>query len=496
MANNGAEKRSSDLMLQIDAAVEKNKNNPKDVALQTKAAKIRTETQNIVKMIEDIKAELITKTGGISEDGKLNGAKDEENVANIMLGAGDTKSGQAYDLQKKLNAYVNALNKRIKDAGFKKTFAQLALDGKEHPMFKDSEEHRNKDFAHLNFEGTPLVAALAMLSEKEATIRAMEMESLALINTKIGGEIIPVDRVRPVVLANSNRVVAGLEYEADMFMAAYSSTHKPKMTFGTKDVTVSGDGSGKIKFRASGGGYDENGLARKTWAGTITYPKASGGDTTYKVTEEYYVVKPVVKVQSDVSTTLYKNCGNALDIQVPALGAEYNPSFSGSGCNIIPGRRGKLIVVPKRTRIQIGVSSGGMRIDKLQYNTKKLPPPNITIKARGRKVNPISGVTTSAVSGITLTVKADPDIETLLPNDTHYRIRKGTITIARGSRGVGEVQFTSRNLQEKLRSVKNRLNGGERLIFDLQEVERKNFEGNWVPVKLTDPILKVFVRST
>jgi gliding motility-associated protein GldM len=267
------------------------------------------------------------------------------------------------------------------------------------------------------------------------------------------------------------------------------------MTYGTRDLNVAADGSGEIKFRASAGDYDENGLAKKTWTGTITYPKAGGGDTTYTVTEEYFVVKPVVKVQSDVSTTLYKNCGNALDIQVPALGAEYNPSFNGTGCNIIPGRRGKLIVVPKRTQITIGVSSGGMRIDNLKYKTKKLPPPNVNLMARGRNVDPIRGISISGVRGLKLKLEADPDIKVLLPRDTKYRVKEGTITVARGSRGIATVTFTSANLDQKLRSIAGRLSGGERLIFDLKRVERKTFENVWVEAKPRDPIVKVFVSG-
>ena len=42
----------------------------------------------------------------------------------------------------------------------------------------------------------------------------------------------------------------------------------------------------------------------------------------------YTITKPVMQIQSASVQALYYKCGNKLSVQVPALGAQYQPSFS------------------------------------------------------------------------------------------------------------------------------------------------------------------------
>ena len=130
-------------------------------------------------------------------------------------------------------------------------------------------------------------------------------------------------------------------------MAAYHSSLKPEMTFQENNIEVNEKGVAEIGFRASGGNYDNNGLLKKTWTGTIKYPKPGGGDSVYVVKYDYYVVKPVIQVQGEATSELYKSCGNVLNIQVPALGADYNPTFTATGATIKQTSvKGKIIVIP------------------------------------------------------------------------------------------------------------------------------------------------------
>ena len=78
-------------------------------------------------------------------------------------------------------------------------------------------------------------------------------------------------------------------------------------------------------------------------------PKPTGdGDTTFTVKGEYIVAKPVIDVKSASVSALYYNFGNDLNIQVPALGANYKPSFKASGADFINGKdKGAIIVIPK-----------------------------------------------------------------------------------------------------------------------------------------------------
>ena len=80
---------------------------------------------------------------------------------------------------------------------------------------------------------------------------------------------------------------------------------------------------GKIEFTAQGGGYDANGIAKKSFEAVIKM-----NDTTFRKDIEYFVAQPVIKVTTGNAPTLYLNCGNNVNIEVPSLGTSYNPSFS------------------------------------------------------------------------------------------------------------------------------------------------------------------------
>ena len=489
-SNKNAALRSAELMTQIQLAVKNNKFNPKDVEVQDEAELIRKKSKTLVTYIQGLKKELIKNTGGIDEDGKYKGAKEEEKVAKMMLGSGDSKSGEGYELKRKLNQFVNEINQTMQKMKADKQFVQLALDAKDDPIFKNSTEQKKKTFAQVNFEGTPLVAALAMLSEKEASVRAIEMESLSLLHNKVGGDIIPVDKVRPVVLPRSSYVVAGLDYKSDLFMAAYSSTYKPKMTYNAQSLEVDEQGAGTVSFKAAGGGYDQNGVAKKTWKGTITYPKAGGGDSTYLVEQEYYVVKPVIQSQARAASKLYKNCGNSLSVQVPALGTEYRPQFSANNnAEVIRksgGQIGEIVVVPKTNRkIKLDVRNNGGLIGGLNYEVKDLPPPTINILHDGKDLmqDQRSGIRSRKIRDIRVKIHADKDIEEVLPNDTKYKFKKGNILVVRGRSTIMNKPFTSYSEFKQLLRRASTTENGDRLIIEITHVYRKNYLNNWLPVR-------------
>ena len=492
-SNTSSEKQSLAIMNRIKHAVENNKRSAKDVAVQEKATLVRQKSKSLIQYIQQVKQQLVSKSGGM-EDGKLKGGKDEESVAQVMLGPVGAKRGAAFKLQKDLNNYAAYLNTLMSAMKIKKSFNKLALDAIEDPMFMNDSEQKRKTFAEINFEGTPVVAALAVLSEKESALRGIEKEALTLLSEKIGGEIIPVDRVRPVVLSKSNYIVAGLNYEADLFMAAYSSSFKPNMTYQGNSLKVNETGVGGVKFRTSSSQYDAQGVAKKIWKGTITYPKPGGGDSIYQIEQEYYVVKPAIQVMAASIQSLYRNCGNELDVQVPALGAEYNPIFSATGAKLIARpQKGKVVVVPSASKVTLGVVNNGSPIGNVTYTVKELPLPSIDVKANGQKIDPIQGISANGLRKLKVIVKADKSVASLLPQDTKYSPRKCKVTLASGKHVKGIAQFDGVNTSS-LRNLAQQANSGDRVIVEVEQVVRKNFQGKILPVPMPTEVVQVMIK--
>ncbi len=476
-ANDLAFSRNGKIIQRIHAAVEEGKNNPKDVKVYEAALAIQKATNELRNYLHHIKSGLVETTGGKDDDGNFVGAKEEEKVAVAMLGPGDSKSGQGYELKEKLDHYVKQVQKILSEHDFNTQLSGLAMDGGEDPVFKNDPDQKNKDFAHLNFESTPLVAALAVLSEKETTVNSLESQALTHLLGKVHGNIIPIDKVRPVVMSQTSRVVAGLEYEADMFMGAYASTFKPKMTFEGQELDVNAQGSGKIKFKARGGNYTD-GLSKRKWKGTITYPKAGGGDSVYTVEHEYYVVEPVIQVQSVAVNSLYKNCGNEMTINVPALGSNYDPRFTATGARIInTGQKGRVKIVPSQPNVSISVSNNGVHLGKLDYKVWLVPKPAVylTIGNSGRP-NVVDGETLGRLARLKIHIDPDIGFAKSNPDDAQYRATKWKVQLVRNRRLVQGAMNTGDGARINLGRVRQEARSGDNIIVEILEIKRKTFD--------------------
>ena len=90
---------------------------------------------------------------------------------------GSNKNGKAYEFAKILNTYTEELNDIDDTFQFKK----LALPAKAYEMFKNDPDNKDKDFAQLNFQETPIVAVWAIISQYRQEIVQHETKALELL---------------------------------------------------------------------------------------------------------------------------------------------------------------------------------------------------------------------------------------------------------------------------------------------------------------------------
>jgi len=320
LSSGAANRINQETVLKIKAAVEKSGNRAADVAVIKQADQVRKYSSDIINNINALKEEITAKAGGgLNEEGAIKNPEEASKVAELMVGG--ARNGKAYQLKKTLNDYTTELNSM---APIK--FQPLAMDGKDDPVAKGNKDQRNKDFAELNFEETPVAAALAVLSQKQTDIRRMEGEVLNYLASKVGAADIKFDRVLAMVSADAKTVVAGTKFKGQMFIAASASGITPRMSLNGSPVKVE-NGVGLIEFTAQGGGYNAEGIAKKELQGRITIPTPSGRDTTYVMRQEYFVVKPSYQIETGTLPPLYLGCANRLSIQSHALGALWAPNF-------------------------------------------------------------------------------------------------------------------------------------------------------------------------
>ena len=465
----------------IQAAVEDAGNRTEDAAVLKKAQEVRAQTSQVVTQLDELKDQFVTLTGGVDEDGKYAGIKNEEKIATLMI---HEKKGE--ELKSTLNGYADYLSKTT---GQK--VSPIALDGRENPVFKNDPDQAKKNFSEITFQNTPMVAGLASLSQLKTEVLNREAAALDLLAQQVGAADVKFDNIVAMVRPESNVVAAGTKYKADLFIAASSSAVSPVMKVNGKEVKVE-NGMGQVEFMASANKYDKDNRAEQKFKAAIEIEQG-GEKKVYEETFSYFVTKPVIQVQSASVQALYLNCGNELQINVPALGSSYSPSFSASGASAIPGKKtGAVTVIPKAAKVSLSVSSGGNKIGTENFKVRRVPKPTIEVFGPGNKpVNLRQGEALNRFRAITVKAVPDEDFANFLPKDARYRVVDADVMLARGSRPVGKVSLS--NQSANLSSLMSKAKPGDRLVIEVKKVQRMNFRNQKedVPIGASSSVITV-----
>jgi gliding motility-associated protein GldM len=474
-----SEKKNSNTVKAIQKQVSETGNRKDDVKVLETAEDIRKRTDEVITQLDDLKKTFIEITGGTNEEGKPIGVTDKDAVAGMMIAQ---KKGE--ELQKFLNDYTRILSEKTGQ-----NFPKIAYDGKDHPLYKDDKNQKNKDFATLTFEESPMVASLASISQLETEVLKAETQALEVLANKVGAGDLKFDRINAMVRPESKVVAAGTKYVADVFIAASSTGVTPKMKARGKELDVDANGFGRVEFVASANSYNKDGLSEQTFEGEISMSLPGGKDTTFHLKETYFVAKPVVQIQSASVQALYLNCGNNLNVQVPALGANYNPNFSARGGDTYAGaKKGEVTIVPTSKQVILTTASGGAVLGSDTFNVRGIPKPDIVVLDRSGKPVDLKRGFTQPPRMLMFKAVPDESFATFLPEDARYRVAEVEVALARGSRAVKRITVSER---ADLSALAAEAKPGDRLVIEVKKVQRKNFRDQIEEVRGVNDILSI-----
>ncbi|HLT71527.1 MAG TPA: GldM family protein, partial [Cyclobacteriaceae bacterium] len=289
-------------------------------------------------------------------------------------------------------------------------------------------------------------------------------------------------------------VAAGAKYKASMFITASSTAIVPNFYKDGEKLPVvddpqSGVKMGVVEFSAQGGGYNADGLAKRSFNAKIEL-----ADTAYTQTIEYFVARPVVRVTTGNAPTLYMNCGNSVFIECPTLGTNYNPSFSSSGASVIKGDKpGRVTIIPKQRKVTVAVSSGGVALDNVAFDVKPIPRPRFVAKDNsGRDVDMKNGVKGNTLTGLRIVAEAEENFKREVPKDAVYRIRSMDVIHARGTQPVK--RMTASNEVLDLGSWRSGFRPGDQIVVEIKTVTRRTYQGQDEKVDISSEILRVPIQ--
>ncbi|MAJ51846.1 MAG: gliding motility protein GldM [Flammeovirgaceae bacterium] len=485
-ANNETQDRNIQIMESIVKTVDETGNREADLKVMEAAKLVHEKTDVLMTKMVQLKDTMVAITGGYIEyepsyvgDAKhLAGKTDYSKVGHYMMPIEEGGQGKGQEVKDMLNGYAEDIKGIMSEFGAPESevlkFKPIAVDAVDDPVYNKDPNQAGKAFAQLAFSDSPTPACLATVADFQSKILSYETRAMAFLSSKVGAGDIAFDQIVAMVRPESKYVAAGTPYKAEMFIAASASAIVPTMTYNGKPIKVQG-GVGLVEFTASAKFSGKEMQKRQTFEAAITIDLPGGGDTTYASIEEYFVMKPVIQIQSASVGALYFNCGNKLDVQVPALGTTYNPRFSAKGGSTIKGATaGAVTIVPSAKEVVLSVSSNGNRIGSRTFGVRPIPAVEIKAFSDRGEVDISKGIPAKTPR---LSIRAIPDagFKEFLPDDAKFQVSQIVATLVSG--GVGR-QSVKGSGSLNLSAIASSARKGDILVLEFKQVKRKNFKGD------------------
>jgi len=359
---------------------------------QDKALNVQKASLQLCNFVDSIKSLMYQKIQKVEKSQadtfqlKNLDSKDENNVpTELMIGAGassEAATGLAKDLRLKIEAYRTYITNQVPQKDQKSLAIGLSTDD----MYSIGDEKMVKWESNL-FAHQPVAAVLSVLAKIKNDIKNAESDVVGTLLRNVDDATIKFDKVVAKVVAPSNYIMAGEEYKADIFIAAYNSSSNPEILLGDVDtatgqmkgasekLTTFDNGLGKYSKQTSGEGV-------QTFSGIINVKSQDGKVNSYPFSSEYMVARPSMAVSPTKMNVFYIGVENPVDISVGgAAPTDVQATISGGGGSIINKGQGHYIVkVTSGNECSVNVSvktkSGSKSMGAMKFRVKRVPSPN------------------------------------------------------------------------------------------------------------------------
>lgn len=220
-----------------DAFQGKMGDSPEGPALYAQTQKVTEATQGLVKMIDDIKAELFVLSGQ-KEDGSLEKMDDIDSPSRL-LAMEDAKEFKGKALQDKINSVKAELSKIIDEVP---GFLDADRVGLKNSLTLNADDLADKKgiegkWYYKNFFHVPSAGTMTILTKLQNDALSAEATVNEAILKTIGALDFKFDKLRATVQAPKSYLPGGAQYEANIFLTASSSGIVAETYVGSLDMS-------------------------------------------------------------------------------------------------------------------------------------------------------------------------------------------------------------------------------------------------------------------
>ncbi|PAW95508.1 gliding motility protein GldM [Mucilaginibacter sp. MD40] len=407
--------------------------------LLAKAKEATKITDELNSYVEELKAELIKKGGGINTDiDDVNARESLDISSEVMI------NGKKADvLKEKIKATKEKLLALLGKDAQGVNFSLNADDLPSRPGYV------KKTWQEAYFgEGIPLGAALTTLAKIQADNKNAENEVVKKLLGKVDEAQVTLNQFRAVAVAPSSYVLAGQPYKAEIYLTAYDANSNPSITVGGSTVPTS-NGVGTYTVTTSGEGL-------RTWTGTLSVKQVDGPPKTYPVSGSYMVAKPSAVVSPDKMNVLYIGVPNPLSVSAPGVSKEsMKVSMSGGSISGSNGHYTATVSSVGTAKVTV-TGDKGMVLGTSEFRVKRIPDPKAMFAGK-------SGGNTSAAN-----LRAQDRVFAKLENfdfDAKFNVTRFTLIVIKPRQDAIINTTTGGELSGAMKAAMNGITPGSTVVF-------------------------------
>ena len=309
--------------------------------------------------------------------------KDDRHAAGDLFYSAKRKNNIATDLKTDLTNYKNLL---------------ISIADEDESLINSINETCNYDdkkvkgqrqlWEEYNFYDMPSVGALTLLSKMQSDVRNTESDIINMLRENIDAGSLKFTSAEGIQIPNSNFVLKGDSFRAQIFIAAKDTTQAPIIYVGEFDSLGGGNyemigddyetvkvvnGKGMFARRATSEGNQK-------WGGLIAM-KTDNGTKMYPFRGKYLVAAKTAVVSPTNMNILYLEVENPLKISVPGYTAGVISAVINNGkvsavkkssgeYSARPSKKGKAIV-----SLFADVEGKRTKMGQVDFRVKEVPPP-------------------------------------------------------------------------------------------------------------------------
>lgn len=328
-----------------------------------KALNVKQMSDSLYSFADELKLLIAQEADGRDADVEnIRNKEDLEAATQIMLSPSKGRGKELYDA---INSYREQILTMVTDGTQREIISNNFST--ELPQKADA---LGKNWQEYNYENTPVVAAITLLTKLQNDIRYAEGEVLHTLINNIDVGDLRVNKLDAYVIPTSQNVVQGNPFSARIIMAAVDSTARPAIFIGGKQIE-SEDGWYQIATPRTGEFSLDGYMELQSGNGTIRR----------EFSQKYSVVSPLATVSATMMNVLYAGYENPISISVPGVPSNRISASikngngtlksSGSGFIAIPSKVGQDVV------IAVTADQDGHRqsMGEYTFRVRQLPDP-------------------------------------------------------------------------------------------------------------------------